>query len=384
MRSDDDYERLVESKVSVRAAEYAKSFSVAKVEGPELMKLAQLYAKADQWDNARAAIRKRLEPQKLTTSQRADILSEAAIVVLNNSSPGPSGEQAKALAGEFVAELEHLGEGALPQQLEACGRLVVAYSRDGDAQVKNCAQRYIESYHKLAPVDRQKAESTLYFVYQSLADYYAGLGEYTNAAETMRQGITALSANPQSEDLKSWIKAAEFDLGRYAQVGKKAQPVKAERWINGAPPKGELSVEGKVTVLEFTATWCVGCRGSYPAMLALEKKYKDAGVEIVFVTRLWAPMVGNLRPEQEYQKDKDYFVDELHLPFKIAVASVSPEKASNFQAHDSNSANYFAQGIPQFVVVDRRGTVRHVAVGWDRTQAEKLTQHVEKSLHEDD
>lgn len=382
MQSDEDYERLVESKVTERAAEYAKSFSLEKLDGPELMQLAQLYAEAGQWDNVRSAFHKRSEPQKLTTSERADILSEAATMLLNNSLTAGK-MQAKTLAEEFEREIEHLGEGTLPQQLEVCGSLAIAYGRDGDAQMKTCAERYIASYPKLAPGDRTKASDTLYFVYKSLADYYAGLGEYARAAETTRQGITTLSANPQSEDLKLWIKVAEFDLGRYAQVGKKAQPIKADHWINGAPPKGELNLEGKVTVLEFTATWCVSCRGSYPAMLALQNKYKDAGVEVVFATRLWG-QVTDLTPEQEYQEDKHYFMDKLQLPFKIAVEFLPPKTANNFAEYGSNSANYFEQGIPQFVVVDRRGTIRDVAIGWDRNQADKLTRYVEKSLHEVD
>ena len=383
MQSGDDYERLVEAKVSERAAEYAKSFSLEKLDGPEQMKLAQLYVEAAQWDNVRVALHKRLEPQKLTTGQRADILSEAVTLVLNNS-PTAGEVQAKALAEEFEQELEHLGDGALPQMLEACGRLATTYGNDGDAQVKACTERYIASYPKLTPADRSKATDTLYFVYKSLADYYAGLGDYARATETTRHSIATLSANPPSNDLKIWIKDAEFDMGRYEQVGKKAQPIKAEYWINSSPPKGELDIEGKVTVLEFTATWCVGCRESYPTMLALQNKYKDAGVDVVFATRLWGRGSGDLTAEQEYQEDKHYFVDKLHLPFKIGVAFMPPDKANSLAEHDLNSANYFTQGIPQIVVVDRRGTIRDVIVGWDGTQAAKLTRYVEKSLHEDD
>lgn len=382
MQSDDDYERLVGARVSDRAADYAKRFSQEKLDGPEQMQLAQLYTEAGQWDNVRRAIRTRLEPERLTPTQRADILSEAVILVLNNS-PAAGKMQAKTLAEEFERELEHMGEGVLTQMLAACGRLAITYGNDGDVQVKACAQRYIDSYPKLAQAERAKANDTLYFVYKSLADYYAGLGDYARAAETMRQGITALSGSPPSEDPNAWINAAKFDLGRYAQVGKKAQPIKAEYWVNGAPPKGELNLEGKVTVVEFTATWCVGCRESYPAMLALQQKYKDAGVDVVFATRLWGRVTGgDLTVKQEYKENKDYFVDKLHLPFKVAVAFLPPEKVNDFAVHDLNSANYFTQGIPQIVVVDRRGTVRDVIVGWDKNQATKLSRYVEKSLHE--
>jgi thiol-disulfide isomerase/thioredoxin len=383
MQSDEDYRRMVEPKVSARAAEYARRFSIEKVDGPELMQLAQLYARAGEWNKVRGAIRKRLEPQTLTAGQRADILSEAAMMALNNSSAGAD-EEAKTLAEGFERDLEQLGKSTLPQQLKVCGRLVTAYGNDGDAKVETCAQRYIASYPKLSPADRSKLSDLVYFVYKSLADYYAGRGEYAHAAETTRQAITALSANPQSPDLKYWLKAAEFDLGRYAQVGKRAQPITAAYWINGTPPNGELSLDRKVTVLEFTATWCVTCRGSYPALLALQKKYKDAGVEVILATRLWGKTTGDLSPEQEYRKNEDYFVGELHLPFKIAVAFLPPEKINNFAEHDSNSANYFAQGIPQFVVIDRHGIIRDVTLDWNPSQAEKLTRYVEESLHAND
>lgn len=42
--------------------------------------------------------------------------------------------------------------------------------------------------------------------------------------------------------------------------------------------------KGKVTLLNFWATWCKPCVKEFPDLLKLQKEYKDNGFELVFIS----------------------------------------------------------------------------------------------------
>jgi thiol-disulfide isomerase/thioredoxin len=53
-------------------------------------------------------------------------------------------------------------------------------------------------------------------------------------------------------------------------------------WVeNGKEMKFSDFVKGKVTFINFWGTWCPPCRAEIPGLIALNKKYKDKGFQIV-------------------------------------------------------------------------------------------------------
>ncbi|MGH7242239.1 MAG: TlpA disulfide reductase family protein [Phycisphaerales bacterium] len=65
-------------------------------------------------------------------------------------------------------------------------------------------------------------------------------------------------------------------------VGNKAPALVINKWVKGSP--ATAFAPGKVTVVEFWATWCGPCKASMPHLSSLQKEYKDKGVTIIGVT----------------------------------------------------------------------------------------------------
>lgn len=72
-------------------------------------------------------------------------------------------------------------------------------------------------------------------------------------------------------------------------IGSKAPPLDIEHWVQRAG-RGDDFVPvttlepGKVTVIEFWATWCPPCRASMPHLAELQEQFADKGVTIVSVS----------------------------------------------------------------------------------------------------
>src|ERR1051325_3869755 len=61
-------------------------------------------------------------------------------------------------------------------------------------------------------------------------------------------------------------------------VGDDAPEFKVAYWLKGNPGKG---VErGKVSIVEFWATWCAPCIGNFPHLSKIAAEYQSKGVNV--------------------------------------------------------------------------------------------------------
>lgn len=376
IRSSEDFTEMVGQRVIERAREYISRFPPAEVKNADLMNLARLYIEADQCEKVRAIVSRRLTEPGLSEAQRADLLLESIDVAV--TAGRSKCKDIIAQVDVAVGQLEAMGDGFLLQQVMAYRQAANIYGKD-ENRLEKAANRYIELYRQLTPTQRSSnLRFGIYKAYTNLARIYADRGDNDRAKQSFRDGIQLLSQDP---DAASTLSILRYDLGRYELPGKKAAPIEAEYWINHKSGGKPLELAGKVTLIEFTAHWCVPCKESYPSLMRLHKKYAGRGFQIVLPTTLYGYFGKdrNLTPEQEFAADKKYFKKELELPFKIAI-KIPDSRGSGGPGGDKNARAYFSQAIPQFVVVDRKGVVRYVSAEWNPQTESRLSSVIEDAL----
>lgn len=122
----------------------------------------------------------------------------------------------------------------------------------------------------------------------------------------------------------------------------KAMPAWSMKTVDGKT-LNNANTRGRVVLLDFWATWCGPCRAASPTMQALHAKHNRAGLLVVGANGM--ENTKGPKPAKDYAAkgkyaytftyDNDKLLDRLKI-----------------------------QGVPTFIVIDRRGVVRFVANEW--------------------
>jgi len=112
-------------------------------------------------------------------------------------------------------------------------------------------------------------------------------------------------------------------------------------------------LKGKVVIIDFWATWCGPCIGSFPDVAKLKKFYEGYPVEIVGVTSLQGFHKGkDGRVETKDNPDQEYGLMPNFMKWKGMTWNVA------FSAEPVFNPEYGVQGIPHVAIVDTEGKVR--------------------------
>ncbi|MCX8160168.1 MAG: redoxin domain-containing protein [Candidatus Saccharicenans sp.] len=115
--------------------------------------------------------------------------------------------------------------------------------------------------------------------------------------------------------------------------------------------------QGKVVVLDFWATWCGPCLGSFPGMKKLVEEYqKDQSVAFVFVNT-WQDEANKEQVVKEFLAKNQY-------PFYVLM-----------DTEDKVVADYGVSGIPTKFIIDPRGKIRFKSIGFEG-DTEKMVKEV--------
>ena len=99
-------------------------------------------------------------------------------------------------------------------------------------------------------------------------------------------------------------------------------------------PLSLSSLKGKAVVLDFFASWCGPCRDELPSLVALEKRYRGQGVQVVGIS-----LDDSAEPVRK-------LVREFQVPYPVALG-------------DEKLAERYGGilGLPVVFVIDREGRV---------------------------
>ena len=138
----------------------------------------------------------------------------------------------------------------------------------------------------------------------------------------------------------------DTDIARMSFVGQAAPEFGVLRTVKGSVTPTLQALRGKVVVLEFWASWCSVCRYMVPTLNDWQARFGPQGAVVLGVT-----------------------VDS------VAVASTAASQLGMDYALASDHEGvatraYAANSIPAIYIIDQRGTVREVVIGYSEARLE--------------
>lgn len=120
------------------------------------------------------------------------------------------------------------------------------------------------------------------------------------------------------------------------------------------------NLRGKVVYVDFWASWCPPCAQSFPFMNKLDHELRARGLQVV-----------GINVDAKAEDVKSFLV---RRPAQFAV-SLDPT--------GSCAQEFGVTAMPSSYLIDRKGVVRHVHLGFRPGEAESLRSIVEQLLSED-
>jgi len=116
---------------------------------------------------------------------------------------------------------------------------------------------------------------------------------------------------------------------------------------------------GKVIYLDFWASWCGPCIKSFPYMNFLHRSFENQGLNVVAVNM------------DENIDDASEFLEKIPAEFSI-LRDAEQQCAKAFDV----------KAMPSSYLIDRKGVVRHVHLGFREGETEELQALIEQLLAE--
>jgi len=368
--------------VGAKAAEYASGcaaqFAKGDVPAADVPALAELQVEAQQLDAAKRTITRALAASDADAAAKAATLA-AGVRILSRQIRQPGVlEQAEA----WVDELEKLPSAFVRERIEAHGVLNGYYRADDiDAGIIKHSTRLIELNAALPAEQRTpQLSNTIVAAYSNLAEAWAGQEQTARALDLLRRAAAELKG------VEGVAERLAPTIERYELVGRPAAAIEAPVWLNAPEGTTKMEMAGGVTWLQFTAHWCGPCREAYPAAVRLQKQFGARGFRVVMATQLYGYFENrrNLAPADELAAIRGYF-PKHGIVWPVAVSDNLPpvtESGRMVRAQNVNDANYKVAGIPQIHIIDRKGVVRLIMIGFDEANEPRLSAMIARLLGE--
>lgn len=146
-------------------------------------------------------------------------------------------------------------------------------------------------------------------------------------------------------------------LAGQAGVGDRAPAFTIDDWQGHSVSLA--SFRGKIVCVDFWASWCVACMQALPALDAIGRHHRSAGLEILAV---------NI--------DEDRAKADRFLAERLREPSVTPLRDPG----GNLLARFGAEGMPALYLIDRDGVVRLVESGYSPDHLDRVERTIAELL----
>ena len=210
----------------------------------------------------------------------------------------------------------------------------------------------------------------------AIAEFCVAAGDREKALRTL--ATEAVSAKAAFQNIKAvgtedekrmafrgLVQLRDFHR-QIALIGKPAPEFAVKEWIIG-PPTTLADQKGKVTILEFWATWCKPCEQMFPKLNELHQSYGAQGLVILALTRFFLAYGQEQAQPDELALIRS-FVENHGVEFRVGVSE-----------DEETQTTFGATGLPMIALIDRRGIVRLLTVS---TEDERFKSTLNECLNE--
>ncbi|MCU0710462.1 MAG: TlpA family protein disulfide reductase [Pirellula sp.] len=210
----------------------------------------------------------------------------------------------------------------------------------------------------------------------------ANLDRYSKL-DSSKESENALKSFQRS--LENLNRTIETEIKRAELVGKPAKDfgdfAENNHYV-AMDAKSLADLKGKVVLLDFWAVWCGPCIATFPHLKEWHDEYSEKGLVIVGATKFYNYDWNAETSKAQKSEDKVSTEAELAMLEKFRESYELKHGFVVTSNEDAFGDHFAVTGIPQAVLVDKKGIVRLVRVGSGEKNAEDLHKMIQELLAE--
>ncbi|MBX6330583.1 MAG: hypothetical protein IRY91_01915 [Gemmatimonadaceae bacterium] len=369
MRYDPAADTMLTTAAALARECAAQLHDTTHVERVELPLVQLLLAAGDDRAAAAHAARRLAAPDVEEPGPRAWVLAQLVAVYLDASPPRLSAARD---ALRRIAALR--GAEAAVGQVRAYGALATTEARLGhDSAAVAAAEEVIAAGRRLTPHDRVEYASALFGAYALMADIAA-----SRSRDAAAPHAVLARARADIGSLRGMAPLLEAADTAYSLLGTPAARLTARLWLNAA---GDTVRPARDTValIVFRPS-----RQNIPALHRIARRFGRA-LQITFAVGTYGYFrsLGPLSFDDEIAQMRRFYLDELHIPGAMAISEghyTTIPDGRRVRGPSATDLAYHTNTGMSAVVVDRRGIIRFVLRGWQKSDELRLERAVQSLL----